>query len=66
MSELNVMKQVENLSHTRVIQNAWEQGRSVTIHGWIYRLNTGLIHDLKISRSQSSDIEPVHRSVPRL
>ncbi len=64
MSELNVIKQVENLSHTRIVQNAWEQGKTVTIHGWIYRLNTGLIHDLKVSRNGSDDVEPVYRALP--
>ena len=66
MTELNVMKQVENLSHTRIVQNAWEQGRALTIHGWVYRLGTGIIHNLNISRNQSDDIEPVFRSIPRL
>ncbi|PCI02085.1 MAG: hypothetical protein COB79_03035 [Zetaproteobacteria bacterium] len=66
MTELNVMKQVENLSHTRIVQNAWEKGRPLTIHGWVYRLGTGIIHDLKVSRNQSDDIEPIFRSVPRL
>lgn len=66
MTELNVMKQVENLSHTRIVQNAWEKGRPLTIHGWVYRLGTGIIHDLKVSRNQSDDIEPIFRSIPRL
>jgi carbonic anhydrase len=66
MTELNVMKQVENLSHTRIIQNAWEKGRALSIHGWVYRLSTGLIHDLQVSRHTSDDIEPIFRSVPRL
>ncbi|MDQ7004209.1 MAG: carbonate dehydratase [Ghiorsea sp.] len=66
MSELNVIKQVHNLSHTRIVQNAWEQGRALTIHGWVYRLSTGLIHDLNVSRNQEGDIESIHRLTPRL
>jgi len=66
MTELNVMKQVENLSHTRIIQSAWEKGRPLSIHGWVYRLGTGLIRDLHVSRHASDDIEPVFRSIPRL
>ena len=66
MTELNVMRQVENLSHTRIVQNAWEQGRPLSIHGWVYRLGTGLIHDLQVSRHASDDIEPIFRSIPRL
>ncbi|WP_038249503.1 carbonate dehydratase [Ghiorsea bivora] len=66
MTELNVIKQVENLSHTRIIQSAWEKGRPLSIHGWVYRLGTGLIHNLQVSRHAAGDIAPVFRSVPRL
>jgi len=66
MSELNVIKQVENLSHTRIVQHAWEQGRPLSIHGWIYRLNNGLLHDLNVTKSQPSDVHPIHRVTPRL
>lgn len=66
MTELNVIKQVENLSHTRIVQSAWEKGRPLSIHGWVYRLGTGLIHNLQVSRHTAEDIEPIFRSVPRL
>ena len=64
MSELNVIKQVENLSHSRIIQKAWEKGKKLSIHGWIYRLETGLIHNLKVSRNGHDDIAPVYRATP--
>lgn len=64
MSELNVIKQVENLSHSRIVQKAWEDGKNLTVHGWIYRLETGLIHNLNVSRNASDDIEPVYRATP--
>jgi len=66
MCELNVVRQVQSLSHTRIVQKAWEQGRPLSIHGWIYRLNTGLVHDLNVSRNQASDVSPVHRLTQRL
>lgn len=66
MTELNVIKQVENLSHTRIVQSAWEKGRPLSIHGWVYRLGTGLIHDLQVSRHAADDVAPIFRSVPRL
>ncbi|MDX8383033.1 MAG: carbonate dehydratase [Ghiorsea sp.] len=66
MSELNVIRQVKNLSHTRIVQKAWEQGRPLSIHGWIYRLGSGLVHDLNVTHSQASDISPVHRLTQRL
>ncbi|OIQ00327.1 MAG: carbonic anhydrase [Zetaproteobacteria bacterium CG2_30_46_52] len=66
MSELNVTKQVRNLSHTRIVQKAWEEGRPLSIHGWIYQLSDGLLRDLNVTRTTSDDIHPVHRTVPRL
>jgi carbonic anhydrase len=48
MCELNVKKQVENLAHNTVVQKAWERGRRLYIHGWIYSIRDGLIKDLKV------------------
>ncbi len=66
MAELNVIKQVENLSHSRIVQSAWDKGRPLSIHGWVYRLSTGLIHDLNVSRHQSDDIQPIYRAEPKI
>ena len=66
MAELNVIKQVENLSHTRIVQHAWERNQPLSIHGWIYRLNNGLLHDLGVTKRKFDDIDPVHRAVPNL
>lgn len=48
--ELNVIRQVENLSHNAIVQKAWQKGRKLYIHGWIYSISDGLIKDLKISK----------------
>lgn len=54
--ELNVVEQVLTLSHNRAIQDAWEKNHDLEIHGWIYRINDGVIKDLNINcgRSDSS------------
>src|SRR5699024_6666449 len=41
--ELNVKEQVYNLGTTKIVQNAWRQGKALKIHGWVYDLETGLI-----------------------
>lgn len=48
LCELNVKQQVKNVSHSDVVQRAWENGQSLTIHGWIYSLRDGLLKDLGI------------------
>jgi carbonic anhydrase len=49
LCELNVQEQVINVARTTVVQNAWDRGQDVTIHGWIYGLRDGLLHALQNS-----------------
>jgi carbonic anhydrase len=57
LCELNVLEQVLNVSHTMVVQDAWERGQQLTIHGWIYGLRDGLMRDLGMTVSRSPDID---------
>jgi len=54
LCELNVSEQVLNVSKTTIVQNAWSRGQELTIHGWIYAINDGLLRDLNISIKTSS------------
>ena len=47
--ELNVIENVYNLCKTSTLQNAWKQGQQLSVHGWAYSLETGIITDLKVS-----------------
>ena len=51
LCELNVCEQVANLSQTAVVQNAWARGQKLSLHGWVYSLAVGLIHDLGVEQS---------------
>lgn len=46
LAELNVIEQVKNLSHTAIVQRAWNEKKQPYIHGWVYDLNTGLVKQL--------------------
>lgn len=46
LCELNVMQQVQQVSRTNVVQNAWTRGQGVSVHGWIYGVSDGLLKDL--------------------
>ena len=50
LCELNVVEQVENVSQTTVVRDAWTRGHKLTIHGWIYDVADGLLQDLGVSR----------------
>lgn len=45
--ELNVVEQVRNLASMSTVQQAWESGRTLRLHGWVYRLEDGLLRDLR-------------------
>jgi carbonic anhydrase len=51
LCELNAREQVENIAKCTAVQEAWERGQPLEVHGWIYDLRDGLIHDLNVSRS---------------
>ena len=46
LSELNVIEQVTHVCQTSIIREAWERGQAVSVHGWIYGLDNGLVRDL--------------------
>lgn len=48
--EENVRRQVANVAASDVMQGTWKDGKNVTVHGWIYTLDTGLIRDLGVSQ----------------
>ncbi len=58
MVELNVMEQVVNTAQTTVVQDAWERGQSLTVHGWVYGLHDGLLRDLGMSVSGADELAP--------
>lgn len=47
LCELNVKEQVTNICNTTIIQKAWEEGRDLSVHGWIYGINNGVLKDLE-------------------
>ena len=61
LCELNVVEQVSNVCYTSVIQEAWERGQSLAVHGWIYRIQDGLIQDMDVTISRPEEIAQTYR-----
>lgn len=61
LAELNVESQVANVCHTTIVQDAWNRGQSVTVHGWIYSLHDGLLRDLGLDIESPDQIPPEYR-----
>src|SRR5438105_6889586 len=50
LCELNVIEQVLNVSQTTVLREAWSRRQELSVHGWIYDIHDGLLHDLGATR----------------
>jgi carbonic anhydrase len=61
LCELNVIEQVANVAHSTVMQDAWQRGQRVTLHGWVYGLSDGLLKNLNISVENNEHLGPAYR-----
>ena len=59
LCELNVLEQTINVCQTTVVQNAWERGQPLAVHGLIYGLHDGLLRDLNIRITSADEMRPV-------
>lgn len=59
--ELNVKEQVTDLAKTSIVQNAWEKGQDLSLHGWVYGLDTGIVNDLGVNFSSNEELSKVDR-----
>ncbi len=48
LCELNVLEQVANVCHSTVVRDCWERGQPLAVHGWVYTLRDGRVHDLGV------------------
>ncbi len=50
LCELNVIEQVKNVSQSTIVQDAWNRGQTLWVHGWIYGVTDGLLKDLGVTQ----------------
>ena len=55
LCELNVAEQAFNVTQTTVVRSAWERGQELTVHGWVYGLQDGLLRDMEVSASSVAE-----------
>ena len=61
LCELNVIAQVANVCHTSIVQSAWKSGQALTVHGWIYSIEDGILKDLNVCTTGLDEISQTHR-----
>lgn len=59
--ELNIKEQVLNLAKVSFIQEEWKEQSFPYIHGWVYHLEDGLLHDLDVSVNSNEALEKVYQ-----
>ncbi|SUO95682.1 carbonate dehydratase [Suttonella ornithocola] len=64
MCELNVIEQVRNISRSNAVQRAWAKGQSLAIHGMIYGVHDGRLHDLNVSVDSNDTLENIYKLLP--
>jgi len=61
LCELNVTAQVHNICHTNIVQDAWKRSQPLTVHGWIYSINDGVLKDLDASQAGPEELLDIYR-----
>jgi carbonic anhydrase len=59
--EFNVKEQVYDLAKTSIVQSAWKSNQELSIHGWVYGLNSGYVTDLEVNFDSNEDLEKVYQ-----
>ncbi|MCP5175750.1 MAG: carbonate dehydratase [Moraxellaceae bacterium] len=62
LCELNVIEQVLNVCENTLVRHAWQRGQKLSVHGWIYGVEDGLLRDLKLSINNTTEMNAaIHR-----
>jgi carbonic anhydrase len=57
LCELNVIEQAANVCRTSIVEDAWSRGQALTVHGWIYGIQDGLLRNLKFTASSRTEAQ---------
>src|SRR5690606_28691293 len=65
LCELNVIEQAANVCRTTIVQDAWDRGQPLGVHGWCYSLENGLVRDLGLHVSDAAGAAPAAEAAIR-
>ncbi|MCA2014909.1 carbonate dehydratase [Vibrio tritonius] len=64
LAEINVAEQVYNLGNSTILQNAWERGQDVELHGVVYGIEDGHLEYLGVRCTSPEKVESsYHKSM---
>ena len=62
LCELNALEQVANVCQTTIVRDAWARGQPLGVHGWVYTLRDGRVHDLGVDVFSSDALGPQYEA----
>lgn len=62
LCELNVLEQARSACYAPSVQGAWRRGQPLAVHGLIYGLEDGLLHDLGFTARSADGVEETFRA----
>lgn len=69
LCELNVIEQVVNVCRTTIVNDAWDRGQKLMVHGWVYSLKDGRVRAMGIDVGSREELEAAYQNalsyVPR-
>ncbi len=61
LCELNVAEQVLNTARSTVVQDCWDRGQPLSVHGCVYGLHDGIMRDLDSTVSTLDEVASLAR-----
>jgi len=61
LCELNVIEQVKSVAHTTIVQEAWDRGQQLAVHGFIYSIADGLLRDLNVCVTSKDQLHHIYQ-----
>ena len=56
LCELNVVEQVVHVARTTIVEEAWQRGQPLALHGFVYGLADGILRDLGIEAASTAEL----------
>ncbi len=63
LCELNVTEQVKNVANTTIVKKAWKRGEQLSVHGWVYGLEDGIVKDLHATLASLKELKLANNPV---
>lgn len=62
LCELNVAEQFASACRSDIVCDAWGRGQQLSVHGWVYELQDGLVRELGLSASHSGEADTAYHA----